>query len=203
MKNALTRVIRDIVRRSVSAMDDEVTRSSDPVAQEDNTCTPSEESQTNDSDASKKSAIATTEDELMFFEKVKAIFQNAAQDKNIEVYEPSQRRFVPAEIGYKDTSAYFGIYINKPSWWFLRASVESLKSKWTKNWVGFDLPVERVREALPAEIEMLPPSAFAESRIVINSLDDVDKLDSVILMAINQEIQCHQAPTDGDPLAQV
>jgi hypothetical protein len=134
VKNALTRVIRDIVRRSVSAMDEEVTKDDESVI----SAQTSEEANVADIDAepesSKKSAIITTDDEIALFEKVKAIFEKAVSDKSIEVYDPSQKHLVPAVVGYKDTSVYFGIYMNKPSWWFMRASVETIDSKWSKSW---------------------------------------------------------------------
>jgi Uncharacterized conserved protein len=205
VKNALTRVIRDIVRRSVSALDEEVTKADEVVRVEDRPLI--EDSKTSESEtaseSTRKTTIITTADELDLFEKVKTLFELVAQDKSIKVYEPSQRRFVPATIGYKDTSAYFGIYINKPSWWFLRASVESISSKWSTNWLGFDLPVERVKDALPEGMKLLPPSAMAESRVVIESIEDVYSIENIILMAIDHEVQRHQSSMDSETPVQI
>jgi hypothetical protein len=198
VKNALTRVIRDIVRRSVSAMDEEVTKA-DEVA-----ISPDALEETNVADphvapeSFGKTTIITTKDELALFEKVKAIFEKAVSDKSIEVYEPSQRRLVPAVVGHKDTSIYFGIYVNKPSWWFIRASVESIGSKWSKSWIGFDLPAERVKEALPEGMELLSPSTLAESRVVVQSVEDIHKIENIVLMAIDYEVQRHKEPSDND-----
>ena len=118
-KSALSRVIKGIVRRSISAMDDEVSKPEDsqqnkPSNTESvvipNTC----EQETKDNNPN----IITTENELKFFDNIRKIFEEAGYNGKT-IYEPGKRQNVPIELSYKDTTSYFGVYLNKPAWWFV------------------------------------------------------------------------------------
>ncbi len=196
IKNALTRVIRDIVRRSITAMDEEVTKPDEPQSASSTMPienTPSIELASSQ-ESGRKTQIVTSDEEIALFNKIQTIFEKATQGKNLEVYEPSVRRSVPAMLDYKDTSAYFGIYINKVSWWIIRAYVDSKNNKW----IGFDLPVERAKTALPEGMILLPPSAMAEVRVALDSINEIERLENMVLMSIEYQIQKHQASSDPE-----
>jgi len=140
IKDALQIVLRDIVRRSVAALDKEV-RS--PTLQNSNT-TPEKKPGVENLDsieepaqtAQSKKLVITTDDELVLFAELKKFFDKSEFSKQ-EVFDKSQNKKVKAEIAYSDNHIYFAIYINNLSNWIIRAAIES------KNpWIGFNLPVE-------------------------------------------------------------
>ncbi len=192
VKTALARINREIARRSLAAFDDEAAKESEPVQYPATPAPVESPKDAEETGLSAKRTINTTEDELTLFEKIKAIHAESPSP-NREVYEPVMRKFVPAEIGYKDTTAYFGIYINKPSWWFIRAYVESSYSKW----IGFNIPADEIKNLLHPDLDLMIPSAHAETRVAINGIDDIEKLTPVILAAFNHEVLKHQSRDEG------
>jgi hypothetical protein len=116
-KDALTRVIRAIMRRSISAMEQEAAQ---PVA-----VTPPMQARTSVPEPSAtvptagsarhadpldahRAAIDTTERELRAFEIGKAQFEQSDLTTT-PIYDATSRKDVPVEIAYKDTTGYFGI----------------------------------------------------------------------------------------------
>lgn len=191
VKSALARVNREIARRSITVFDNEVAQEPESPSVQAVPPSPSpgdqgagQDSQTS---ASVRREIVTTADELALFGKVKAIF-HASPYAAATVREPSRRQSVPVEIGYKDTTIYFGIYINKPSWWLIRAYVESATNKW----IGFDIPIEKARGLLPAGFTLLPPSTMAAVRVAVASVEDIEKLSPLVIEAARHEIAKHQ-----------
>lgn len=186
-KNSLTRVIRDIVRRSVSALDDQVASPApiSQVAPKEQKASepelPKDESSTTEQIAGSK--INTSDDELRFYAMVKDQFErsNLATSK---IFDASQRKEVALEINYKDTTGYFGIYYNKPSWWILRAVLES-KTKW----IGFNIDREVGRSLVPSGFNILDPSPYAEFRIEVKSIEDINALNRIVFSAMQQTIK--------------
>lgn len=176
-KSAFTRVVRGIVRRSVSALDEEAAKAEEPaILAESGACEQEEDV------PGQNPNIITTENELRLFESIKAIFTVNGFEQR-EIFDASKRKSVPIVIGCKDTTGYFGIYLNKPSWWVVRAYIES------KNpWIGFNLPAD-VGAALVADKEgILPPNAHCQFRLAINGAN-IDKLQNVVVAAFNQTIK--------------
>lgn len=197
-KEALQRVIRKIVRRTMSAIDDGVSTSKgepepaegeqtegEPLCVDEDLQTQIDQS-TADDCVSVKKGINTTEEELECFAIVKKQFEcSALAGKTI--YNPSARKDVPLEISYKDTHSYFNIYFNKSSWWNLRLSVES-KVKWA----GIDIDPEIGSELLPQEYKVLPPNSIAQFRVQINSPDDLHALNQLIYASFEKTIRDRQ-----------
>src|SRR4029453_15500419 len=113
-RSALQIVLRDIVRRSVAALDKEVTA---PARAQDGPAVVAEPVEVS-KDANltevlapiqdpQKGGILTTERELECFAIVKELFENSPIQKK-SIYEPSARKEVPIELAYKDTTGYFG-----------------------------------------------------------------------------------------------
>lgn len=98
--------------------------------------------------------IVTTQEELQFFETVRAILARTSWDAS--------------QVQYKDTSSYFNVSYAKPTKWFVRLFADAKR----KNIVT-PVPVERARElARGFEVEDAP-AAVGVSRIYI---DDVAQL---------------------------
>lgn len=111
---------------------------------------------------STKRAVVTSEDELNSFEYIKNVLSKA--DKDI------------TNLNYKDTTAYFSIYVFNTTKWFLRLNIDgSIKNVITK------LPLTEIETIVSEFKTELAPKSFGESRVIINSADDIKKLDQLII----------------------
>lgn len=178
-KSAITRVIRGIVRRSVFALDEEAAKAEEQPSQEISEKTEPQVGQLSEGE----SGIITTDNELRLFEEVKNIFIQAGFPRR-EIFDPAKRKNVPLEIGYKDTTVYFGIYLNKPSWWVIRAYVEARKP-----WIGFNLPQELTSKMVLPTGTILPANSCANFRISIDSIEEIRAIKDIVIAAINHTIQ--------------
>lgn len=184
-REALHRVIRKIVRRSVALIDEGVTAEDameegvEPVTED-----PKSEQQVSEGkpEISRGRQIVTTEEEIQGFEIVKAMFDRSPLAGKT-IYDPAARKDTSIEVQYKDTTAYFNIYLNKSSWWVLRLSLDS-KAKW----IGFDMTNEEIMEHLPEGMTVLPPTSFAPVRVQINDHQDLAALENLILHSIQKQI---------------
>lgn len=179
-KSAFTRVVRGIVRRSISAMDDEVIKTdvSHPLE-----CSEANEEAITEDSKEINPNIITTENELKFFEKVKEIYREAGFEEQ-EIFDAAKRRNVSTELNYKDTTAYFGIYLNKPSWWAIRAYIESKKP-----WLGFNVSLETGNSIVQNKEVIIPANAYAEFRISMDNIDNIGNLKELVIAALNKTIQ--------------
>lgn len=118
----------------------------------------------NSIDDSVKKNIITTQEELDGFEIVKNLLSKNNKDIS--------------EVNYKDTTNYFSIYLKNTTKWIIRFNLDAGK----KNIIT-KLSVENVKEKYPSyEIEQSPKS-MGESRIFINSIEDLKDLEQVIIEA--------------------
>ena len=185
VKNGLTRVVRDIVRRSVVALDSEAATPSTqqlPSVPEAAHAVSSQILEVADTSEPSRQVV-TSDRELRAFEIVKSIFESSELSKQL-IFDPTVRKDIPIEIAYKDTTAYFGIYLNKPSFWFCRILAEGRRP-----WIGFDLKKEDIQYLVPPEFVFMEPSAFSTLRIQINSVEDIQRLSPLILEAAGRLIQ--------------
>jgi predicted type IV restriction endonuclease len=196
VKDALTRVIREIVRRSISAMEKEAAQPVVPVGSQ---------SQPGEADSSEpiigldlvepllgtdavevsRRCIETTERELRVFEIVKNHFDKSSYI-NSQIFDTVIRKDVPVVLSYKDTTGYFGIFFNKPSYWIMRVSIEG-----RRNWVGFNVDEGIGSPLIPEGMVRLDPHPYATFRVQITSPDDVEKLQPIILAAFENTINEH------------
>ena len=188
VNKALTRIFQEIVRRSMSAAMDAaaaptITQSQSPPVEEV-TGTPKDENPSK--------SIITTEDELALYKAIEEIFDHSPYKGGV-IYEPFMRREIPIELGYKDTTAYFGIYFNKPGWWFMRAMLDG-KNKW----LGFDLPAEIGIPLVPEAVKILPKNHFSPMRVAFSGLDDLRLLEPVILATMEHNVRQLTNNQDGD-----
>ncbi|MBH8564300.1 restriction endonuclease subunit R [Nostoc sp. CENA67] len=122
-----------------------------------------------------ESRIVTTAEEITAFEKIKTITQ-ASTSYNFEVK-------------YKDTASYFGINLGRSTWWFLRLYLSSQKKS-----IITRLNVDEVKSLAPNfEVQEVPASlGDAASKVIIASVNDIDKLASLILRCYEAEAAKHQ-----------
>jgi hypothetical protein len=102
------------------------------------------------------------------------------------MYESSTRKKTSISLSYKDTTGYFGIYFNKPSWWVMRHLTEG-----RTNWIGFNIEEEIGMRLIPEGMARLAPSPYAKFRIQISSPEDAKKLDRLILASFERTIHEH------------
>lgn len=188
-KAGLTRVVREIVRRSITAMDEQAAQTQ-PPEQPQPAVSPAATEQAMDQSGqiqeeqseTTNSRVLTTDRELAAYAIVKEHFDKSVYSSRT-IYDASQRKEVPIIVSYKDTTAYFGIYLNKPSWWIIRIMPDSRQP-----WVGFNLSAEAAASLVPSNFKILPPGPYADFRLSINSSEDLHQLNRLILASIEKAI---------------
>jgi hypothetical protein len=187
VKNALQTVLKDIVRRSVLAIDQGVT--AEPVL-EVSEAPPGAAAQGQDADQDDGGRAArnvvTTAEELQALALVQGMAARSGAAART-LFDASAKKVVPVVIEGKDTTGYFGVYINKPSNWFLRVNFDG-KTKW----VGFDLPVEEARPLFPTGANELSPGAHAPLRFGVSGPDDLVAFEKLISFAMKRMIDERQ-----------
>ncbi len=116
------------------------------------------------SDESNKRGVVTTEDELKGFKIVKEILEKNNRDIS--------------ELNYRDTTNYFSIYLKNTTRWIIRFNLDAGK----KN-IMTKLTVESAKKNCPNyEVEQAPRSV-GESRVYINSIDNLYDLEKYVVDA--------------------
>lgn len=193
VKNALAIVLRDVVRRSLAAMDHQVTVAEEggqqgPETMDDND--PAGDSQLPDTENAETNGapeeiaprIDTTENELECFAVIKRIHESSRWNGQT-IFDPTAGKDTPIEIAYKDTTGYFGVYFNKPSWWIVRIVAEAKTP-----WIGFNLEQSVFNELAPRGLNVLNPSPWAPIRVQISGPDDIAKLEPLLIAAFEKTV---------------
>jgi len=172
VKKAYSQVLRDIVRRSLASIDNavisevEIDKSpSSPIIEEKS-----------------KSRIYTSDNELKCYEVLRALFESSLYSTKT-IYDNTLKKDVSLELGYRDTTAYFGVYINKPSNWIARIAIDTKTT-----WIAFNLDPIRFNELLPSSFQKLEPIAFGECRCAISNPEDLNALTRVFYATLDQLI---------------
>jgi hypothetical protein len=199
-KSALQIVLRDIVRRSVAALDKEVTapaRANEEV-QAFAANLPEAEQDPNISevigpigDPERAAGVVTTDRELECFAVVKELFEKLPI-KSQTIYDATARKDVPLQLAYKDTTGYFGIYLNKPSWWVMRIVIE-VRSPW----IGFKIRPDVAMPLVPTTFTRMEPSPWAEFRVGVTAPEDIRALERLVVAAVQQTIDEHRIARDA------
>jgi len=199
VRNALQIVLRDIVRRSVAAMDKEVAAPSPappeaPATAEVAAPKPAPPSPGAEVDKEEeRSRIVTTERELECFGIVKALFDTSIFAKET-MWDSSVRKEVPVTLAYKDTTGYFAIYLNKPAFWAIRLAVDG------KNpWIGFAVNPEKATALIPAGFTRLDSHPFADFRIQVSGPQDLNALNRLVFESFRSVLDERRAPKPGAP----
>lgn len=163
VKKAISNAVLDIVSKGLFQQEISINET-----EEDNKNTIVDEpNNVEHANETKKREIITTEDELASFEIVKSIL--ASSGKNIN------------NINYKDTTSYFSIYNQNTTKWFIRIQLDmSNKNILTR------LPLEKAQElAINFKVEHAP-KGIGESRIFINSFEDIKLLEKLIIICFEE-----------------
>jgi len=193
VKNALHQVILDVVRRSLVALDKGVSAPEPPreevvepaVQPASVVAAPAEEG------ASKQPV--TTAMELAAFEIIKGQFATSVLATG-RIFDASLRREVPIELAYKDTTGYFGVYLNKPGWWFVRLQLDSKQP-----WVALNLGLPQAAALLPPGASLLPATAFGEVRVAIRGPDDLHALNRALIAAMLRTVDERRPKPEDAP----
>lgn len=182
IKESLQIVLRDIVRRSVAALDKEVSSPSQQSANKEQAV----DDLTIFAPMSERKALRqtiTTEDELALFAEVKAYFESSKYAKE-KIFDSDSNQFVQTEIAYADNPIYFSIYINNPSFWIIRAAVES------KNpWIGFNVNPEEGDALIPQGCTKFQPYAHSKFRMSFDKKQMAKPFFNLISLAIQRVIE--------------
>lgn len=197
-KNALQLVLRDVVRRSIAALDDGVTAPT-RVEADVTPQAPAHASVATQSlpraasgsetpiveggaDAATR-GIITTAAELTAFAILREQFLQSAIASG-SVFDTATRKDVPLEVAYKDTTVYFGVYFNKPAWWFARVQLDCKQP-----WIAFNVDPAAAPALLPAGFALLAPTAFGEVRVGIRGTDDIHSLNRIAYAAMVRTLE--------------
>jgi hypothetical protein len=205
-------VLCDIVRRSVAALDKEVTSptasalAASPADGAPKPVVPVAEEPPVDALGltEDRSRIVTTERELQLFAAVKAIFESS-EFATAEFFDRRTRRNVPLEIAYKDTTGYLCIYFNRPSSWIVRAVIEARTP-----WLGLNVSPEEGERLLGDGVQRLSPHPHAEFRVAFPHFEVLSSLNRMVLAAFRKTLEDRRAEPEpaveelapvGSPLA--
>lgn len=140
-----------------------------------------------------RSKIVTTERELECFGIVKALFDTSIFAKE-SMWDTSCRREVAVTLAYKDTTAYFSIYLNKPAFWAIRVAVDGKTP-----WIGFALNPEKAAAYIPAGFSRLDPSPYAEFRLQVSGPQDLNALNRLVFETFRSVLDERRAARPGGP----
>lgn len=122
-----------------------------------------QETLVNDTNEENTKVIVTTEEELKAFELTKNILKKANKDIS--------------DVNYKDTVSYFGIHNRNVNGWFVRFILDQQPTL-----AMIRLEYTFAKE-IPTDLKLQPLTSKRITKIFINSLDDIDKLEPFILKA--------------------
>lgn len=177
-KKAYSQVLRDIVKRSIASIDNAVITETalppitDKIPVDDKT----------------KSRIYTSDNELKCYEVLRALFESSLYSTKT-IYDSSVRKEVALELGYRDTTGYFGVYINRPSNWIARIAIDTKST-----WIAFNLNEARFSELLPSTFTRLEPSSLGDCRCAISNPDDLNGLTRIFYASLDQLIEERKQP---------
>ena len=192
VKEALNRIRREIVSRSMSAAMDAAA----PASMHSQAQPPPPAASVADTSGEQtaEKSVPLSEDELSFYEAIKEIFNRSPFNGGM-INEPGRRREIPIRLGRKGTTAYLGVFFNKPGWWFLRAMLNG-----NNKWIGLDLPSDIDISQIPEHIKILPATAHAPIRIAFSSIDELNILEPLILAAMERNVQQRACAQEGDDI---
>lgn len=180
-KEALQRVQMRQVRRSIARMEEGVSSGGSCCEQEESELLLSMVGNNAEDENIERKGINTTDEEMEAF----ALIRKIAMDAGIttgQIYDPGRRKDDSIEIGYRDTTGYFSIYLNKTSWWCVRLNFDA-----KQKWIGF--PYECTAALKSEGLVILPQSNIATVRVQIDGPADLLKLKDLIVASMQRLIE--------------
>jgi hypothetical protein len=175
IKKAYSQVLRDIVKRSIASIDNAVIHETHSSISEKLSAPIVEDKS--------KTRIFTSDNELKCYEVLRALFESSLYSTKT-IYDATLKKDVALELGYKDTTSYFGVYINKPNNWIARIAIDTKST-----WIAFNLNEPRFSELLPSSFTRLEASSLGECRCAISNPDDLNGLTRIFYASLDQLIE--------------
>lgn len=122
-----------------------------------------QESLVDESNEEKPKVIITTDEELRAFEMTKELLLKANKDIS--------------NVDYKDTVSYFGIYNRNVNGWFVRFVLDQQP---TLAMIRLEYTLAK---EIPSNLKLQPLNSKGITKVFIDSLDDMNKLEPFILKA--------------------
>lgn len=122
-----------------------------------------QESLVDESNEEKTKVIVTTDEELKAFEMTKELLKKAHKDIS--------------SVDYKDTVSYFGIYNRNVNGWFVRFVLDQQP---TLAMIRLEYTLAK---GIPSDLKLQPLNSKGITKVFIDSLDDMYKLEPFILKA--------------------
>ena len=185
VKQALVKVLRDVVRRSVAAIDQGVSAPAALAPTETKALAPeptATAAATAEMPASADAAVMTTPRELACFEIAKSVFEAIPAERR-KFADKTANKVVEATFTYRDTASYFNIFVNRVSSWVVRIYIEQRRP-----YVVFELPGAEVSALVGTTFEVIDQPSYETTRVNINNVDDLVALKPVILRAIEKRL---------------
>ncbi|MBA2869544.1 type I restriction endonuclease [Methanococcus maripaludis] len=158
VKKAISNTVLDIVSTSLSK---------DEHLEEPEVIEPEIVTEIQETENSQKREVITTQEELSAYDRVVQILGKYGKDIS--------------DVNYKDTTIYFGIYRKNITNWFLRFNLDSQ----TKHIIT-KLEMDEAK-LLSNGFEVGPPQKRnGNSRIYFNSIEDLEKLENLIVKCYDQ-----------------
>lgn len=166
VKKAISNAVLDIVSKGLYQQDNNTPIEENPSTETESDNAIAEDAPTNN-ESIKRKYIVTTQEELEAFELIKSIL--IKNNKSVE------------NLNYKDTTYYFSLYIGSITKWFIRLNLDSNnKNIMTK------LSIDEANTLASGFVVDAAPKGIAESRIYINSINDLNNLESLIIKCYEQ-----------------
>lgn len=157
VKKAISNAVLDIVSKGFY-------HDEDKTLEEENTEIEEVNKEDSNNVQTNRKGIVTTEEELAAFDRVKKILEKNNKDIS--------------EVNYKDTTNYFSVYLKNTTRWIIRFNFDAAK----KN-VMTKLSIENAQKNCKEfEVDQAPRS-MGESRVYINTIDDLYKFEEYIVDA--------------------
>ncbi len=180
-KQALVKVLRDVVRRSIAAIDHGVSAPAALAPTETKAIAP-EPTATAEMPPSADAAVMTTPRELACFDIAKSVFDAIPAERR-KFADKTANKVVEATFTYRDTASYFSIFVNRVSSWVVRIYIEQRRP-----YVVFELPGAEVSALVGTTFEVIDQPTYETTRVNINNVDDLVALKPVILRAIEKRL---------------
>lgn len=185
IRASIQKVFMDVVRRSVAAIDNQINTPQQTLPTES---IPTQSSADGDSEKQPPTTarIVTSDRELSVFACFQKIFEASSFEKVI--FDGTLKKDVLAELKYKDTTAYFSIYLNKTSYWVARYFDSPKQPS-----VAFNIDEAVGAPLVPDGFERMPKSAHGDFRVKISCPEDILRLDAVVMASFQKTIKDSRA----------
>lgn len=178
VKKSISLALLDIVSQGIFQQETVPAESNAVQPQPEEMPEPTSAKETAESTSEATSKVTTTEEEEASFAIIKSILEKHNRDVSA--------------LGAKDTTVYYAVFIRNIFNWFLRVNLDSQNKQ-----VITRLPVEQAQMLAPTFKVEPAPKGLGESRVYIDSHNDLIKLEELILACFDN---LASAQKDNEPI---